>query len=184
MTNRLRFLQNHIHQPDYNPIIMRALRRALMLRDYILMNGADKLGDDVTEPYMPQKVSEIRTYVEECLNLIETEYMQNSTNRSLCIQTIEDAVSSICMNGYAGIVLPVVERVSATMNDNWESLRETMTRSKERIWPHMSKMNQRKYSSILKKLTKIDILSRFKRIEEDVYVSTKKIPFESRIKQR
>lgn len=184
LTNRLRFLQNHIHQPDYNPIIMRALRRALMLRDYILMNGADKLGDDVTEPYMPQKVSEIRTYVEECLNLIETEYMQNSTKRSLCIQTIEDAVSSICMNGYAGIVLPVVERVSATMNDNWESLRETMTRSKERVWPHMSKMNQRKYSSILKKLTKTDILSRFKRIEEDVYVSTKKIPFESRIKQR
>ena len=59
LNERLTFLKNNINVYEQKPIILAAIKRATLVRDFILMKGAESFGDNSLQPYRPKNNDEI-----------------------------------------------------------------------------------------------------------------------------
>lgn len=181
---RYDFLQTHYKIPEYKQYILKALGYALQLRGNLLLTGAEKLGDQESEPYMPATKKEAADYLIRCLDLIEREIVSNGQFKSECIEILENHLISFCSNGYAFAILPYIERTAAHMNNDWPSVQEDLVRYKDNVWNLLSPQSQTIYQNLINILTKTDFVSRFARIDKEMIYAHPKMDYEKRVRTK
>lgn len=181
---RYDFLQKHYQIPEYKQYILKALGYALQLRGNLLLTGAEKLGDQESEPYMPATKKEAADYLIRCLDLIEREIVSDGQYKSECIEILENHLISFCSNGYAFVMLPYIERTAAQMNNDWPSVQEDLVRYKDTVWNLLSPESQTIYQDLITDLTKTDFVSRFARIDKEMIYAHPKMDFAKRVRTK
>lgn len=181
---RLEFLQKSIKIPSYKPIIIRALARATLTRDFIYFRGTEKIGDYERKNYVPQTNVEIVEYIEGCLNLIENEIKSNTDVKTDAIKAIEDNTIALCDSGYASLVLPIVEEVCGIQNNNWEKMRHYLSLFKNKLQTKLTGDELSRYEAIVERLTKEDVVSKYIRIEKESLYLDRNLPFEEQQRQK
>ena len=181
---RYDFLQTHYHIPEYKPHIIKALGYALQLRGNLLLTGAERLGDQESEPYHPKTKQEASDYLFKCLNLIEREIVSDSQFKSECIEILENNLISFCTDGYAFVILQYIERTAALLNNDWPSVQEDLVRYKDTMWNRLSPESQTIYQNLITRLTKTDFASRFARIDKEMIYALPKMDFEERVRTK
>lgn len=127
LDTRLIFLQKMIDIPSYKQVIMRALGRATLIRDFIYFRGAEKIGGRENKNYVPQTRAEITRYIKGCLDLIKKEIESDNAIKLEAIKVVEENTISLCDSGYASLVLPIVEMVCSIQNNKWERMRHNLS---------------------------------------------------------
>lgn len=181
---RYDFLQTHYQIPEYKQYILKALGYALQLRGNLLLTGAEKLGDQESEPYMPATKKEAADYLIRCLDLIEREIVSNGQFKSECIEILENHLISFCSDGYAIVILPYIERTAAQMNNDWPSVQEDLVHYKNTVWKLLSQESQTIYQNLITNLTKTDFVSRFARIDKEMIYAHPKMDYKERIRTK
>lgn len=181
---RLEFLQERVKIPSYKPIIIRALGRATLTRDFIYFRGAEKIGGHERKNYVPQTRTEIIEYIEGCLNLIENEIKSNTDVKTDAIKVIEDNTITLCDSGYASLVLPIVEEVCGIQNNDWEKMRHYLSLFKMKLRTKLTNDELSRYEAIVERLTKEDVVSKYVRIEKEGLYSDVKLPFEEQQRRK
>lgn len=184
LDKRLQFLQEMMKKPSYKQIIMRALARATLTRDFIYFRGAETLGGHESQNYVPQTKTEISIYIEGCLSLIKNEIKSDSVIKSEAIKVIEDNTITLCDSGYASLVLPIVKDVSCIQNNKWERMRHTLSLFRNKLQIKMTKEEIDKYDAIINLLTTNDVVSKYVRIEKECFYTDLKMPFEEQQRQK
>ena len=178
LDTRLKFLQKMIDIPSYKQIIMRAIGRATLTRDFIYFRGAEKIGGRESKNYVPQTRAEIIKYIEGCLDLIKNEIISDSAIKIEAIKVIEDNTITLCDSGYASLVLPIVEMVCSKQNNKWERMRHNLSLFRNKLQIMMTKEEKDKFDAIIKLLTGEDVVSKYTRIEKECFYTDLKMPFE------
>lgn len=181
---RYDFLQTHYQIPEYKQYILKALGYALQLRGNLLLTGAEKLGDQESEPYMPATKKEAADYLIRCLDLIEREIVSDGQFKSECIEILENHLISFCSDGYALVILPYIERTAAQMNNDWPSVQEDLVHYKDTVWKLLSQESQTIYQNLITNLTKTDFVSRFARIDKEMIYAHPKMDYKERIRTK
>lgn len=181
---RYDFLQTHYQIPEYKHHILKALGYALQLRGNLLLTGAEKLGDQESEPYLPATKKEAADYLIKCLNLIEREIVSAGQFKSECIEILENHMISFCSNGYAFIILPYIERIAALLNNEWPQIQEHLVRYKDSVWELLSQKSQTIYQNLIENLTKTDFVSRFARIDKEMIYAHPKMEYAKRVQAK
>lgn len=181
---RLAFLREMIKRPSYKPIIIRALGRATLTRDFIYFRGAEKIGGHESKNYVPQTRTEITEYIEGCLNLIKNEIKSKSDVKTDAIKVIEDNTITLCDSGYASLVLPIVEDVCGIQNNNWEKMRHCLSLFKKKLQTKLTSDELSRYEAIIERLTNEDVVSKYVRIEKESLYLDMKLPFEEQQRQK
>lgn len=181
---RLEFLQKSIMIPSYKPIIIRALGRATLTRDFVYFRGAEKIGGHERKNYVPQTNVEIVEYIKGCLNLIENEIKSNTDVKTDAIKVVEDNTIALCDSGYASLVLPIVEEVCGIQNNDWEKMRHYLSLFKTKLRTKLTSDELSRYEAIVERLTKEDVVSKYVRIEKEGLYSDVKLPFEEQQRQK
>lgn len=184
LNERLNFLQNNINVKEQKPIILSALKRALHVRDFLLMSGAEVFGEEKLEPYRPQTKDEIWAYLAGCVDLLNKEIKASKENTSSIVELLENDTIAMCDCGYADIILPLVKEVATIKNNDWVKMQETLSFFKNRIWGKMPSNAQALYDEVLNSITKQDIVSRFARIEKENYQNDNRFDFDFRWKRQ
>ena len=184
LNERLDFLKNNINVNEQKPIILSAIKRALHVRDYILMSGAEVFGEEKLEPYRPQTKDEIFAYLAGCVDLLYKEIKASNENLSSIAEILESDTIPMCDFGGAIIILPLVKEVAAIRHNDWGKMQEALSFFKNRIRMKMSTNEHVLYDEVLNSITKQDIVSRFARIEKDCYQSDNRFDFNSRWKRQ
>lgn len=164
---RLSFLQRMIEVKQYKPLVIRALKRALLTRDFILMGGAEKMGNVRLEPYQPS-ASELDRYIKGCLELVKNEYGRSTYENELS-EILETCVIPLCEFHMASEILSLIEQIAEMKRYSWDKMQETMAFFKDRIISILSEELQDKYLRILDLLTPKDLISQFKRVEKESF---------------
>ena len=178
---RYDFLQTHYQIPEHKQYILKALGYALQLRGNLLLSGAEKLGDQESEPYMPATKKEAADYLIRCLDLIEREIVSDGQFKSECIEILENHLISFCSDGYALVILPYIERTAAQMNNDWPSVQEDLVHYKDTVWKLLPQESQTIYQNLITNLTKTDFVSRFARIDKEMIYAHPKMDYKERI---
>lgn len=110
LNERLTFLKNNINVYEQKSIILAAIKRATLVRDFILMKGAETFGDNSLQPYRPKNNDEIRDYLKGCLDLVITESASSEYLSTIC-ELMENNTVSMCDSGYADLILPNVKKL-------------------------------------------------------------------------
>lgn len=181
---RYDFLQTHYQIPEYKQYILKALGYALQLRGNLLLTGAERLGDQESEPYHPETKKEASDYLIKCLDLIEREIVSEGQFKSECIEILENHLISFCSNGYAFIILPYIERTAAQLNNDWPSVQEDLVRYKDTVWERLSPESQTIYQSLITKLTKMDFVSQFARVNKEMIFAHPKMDYVERVRTK
>jgi hypothetical protein len=163
---RICFLESHISSKENISIILKALKRALSLRDFIYIGGAEELGLTKSENYRPQSYSEIKGYLHRCLALLMKIYDSYKDEIDVIKSIFEDNIVSLYMSGYGELVYPYVLKIAEIASSNWDKMWQTLSMFKDRIRDIDTSETYKKYSDLIEKLTKNDIISRFKAIEK------------------
>lgn len=183
LKTRLHFLQTKIKIPTYKQLIIRALERATLTRDFIYWGGSEKIGGQERKNYVPQTKEEIKEYIEGCLNLIKNEIESDTDIKLEAIKVIEDNAITLCDSGYSSLILPIVEMVSNKLNNQWETMRHHLSLFRNKLLPKMSTKDAERYGAIIKQLTSEDVFSKYVRIEKEGLYLDEKLPFEKRQEQ-
>lgn len=178
LDTRLKFLQKMIDIPSYKQIIMRALGRATLTRDFIYFRGAEKIGGRESKNYVPQTRAEITKYIEGCLDLIKNEIRSDSAIKFEAIKVVEENTITLCDSGYASLVLPIVEMVCSIQNNKWERMRHNLSLFRNKLQIKMTDEENDKYDTIINLLTSDDVVSKYARIEKECFYTDLKMPFE------
>lgn len=178
LDTRLKFLQKMIDIPSYKQIIMRALGRATLTRDFIYFRGAEKIGGRESKNYVPQTRAEITKYIEGCLDLIKNEIRSDSAIKFEAIKVVEENTITLCDSGYASLVLPIVEMVCSIQNNKWERMRHNLSLFRNKLQIKMTDEENDKYDTIINLLTSDDVVSKYARIEKECFYADLKMPFE------
>lgn len=178
LDTRLKFLQKMIDIPSYKQIIMRALGRAALTRDFIYFRGAEKIGGRESKNYVPQTRAEITKYIEGCLDLIKNEIRSDSAIKFEAIKVVEENTITLCDSGYASLVLPIVEMVCSIQNNKWERMRHNLSLFRNKLQIKMTDEENDKYDTIINLLTSDDVVSKYARIEKECFYTDLKMPFE------
>jgi len=181
---RYDFLQTYYQIPEYKQHILKALGYALHLRGNLFLTGAERLGDQESEPYMPAIKKEASDYLIRCLDLIEREIVSDGQFKSECIEILENHMISFCTDGYAFAILPYIERTAAHMNNDWPSVQEDLVRYRDNIWNLLSPQSQTIYQNLITNLTKMDFVSRFARIDKEMLYAHPKMDYEERVRTK
>lgn len=181
---RLKFLQDAYKIENNRPMIMRALRRALLMRNFIYFGGAEKLGNQELKPYQPQTRTEIKEYIDGCINLVINEIRNGTVLKEEAISIFEDCTVSLCLFGMGGSVLPVVKNVAEILGGKWEKMQQTLSFFKQRIKQNITPEEQLIFDETLSLITQQDFVSRFKRVEKVYFSDDKKLGFEERLKKQ
>lgn len=184
LNERLTFLKNNINVYEQKSIILAAIKRATLVRDFILMKGVETFGDNSLQPYRPKNNDEIRDYLKGCLDLVITESASSEYLSTIC-ELMENNTVSMCDSGYADLILPNVKKIAEIKQNDWVKMQEILSFFKTRVWMNMTSDSQLLYDEILSSITKQDIVSRFARIEKESYLENPLLKIEQRLdKQR
>lgn len=175
---RLHFLQTMIDIPSYKQVIMRALGRATLTRDFIYFRGAEKIGGRENKNYVPQTRAEITRYIKGCLDLIKNEIESDSAIKLEAIKVVEENTITLCDSGYASLVLPIVEMVCSIQSNKWERMRHNLSLFRNKLQIKMTDEENDKYDTIINLLTSDDVVSKYARIEKECFYTDLKMPFE------
>lgn len=181
LDKRLDFLKESLKHSENKGLIIRALGRALTVRDFILFRGSEVMGDTKVEPYMPKSKDEDARYLKGCLELVMHEIEESSSHKPKCLEILESSVISICDSGWGGIILPSIYHYVTESKEDWDNMQHTLSFFKKRVWVTLSEKERNLYQAIINCLTKEDYLSRFKRIEKEVFYIEDDQSFESKI---
>jgi hypothetical protein len=168
---------------EYKSMVMVALARATNTSDYIYFGGAEKCGSVKRENYQPKTTEEINSYLNSCLSLLLDEIKENTQFADMATKILEDNIGSLCKAGYAKLALPVINEVATIKNRNWDKMLHHMSMFKERLFPKLTPESQLLYDDIIGRLTKDDIVSRFARVEKEVFYGSGS-KFEERYRQQ
>ena len=183
LEKRLNCLVKWNSNKDYKPMVMVALSRATNTSDYIYWGGVEKCGSVKRENYQPKTRDEIYTYLQGCLSLIYDEILGNTQYANRATEILENNIGSLCKAGYAELALPIINNVVTIKKLNWDKMRHLLSLFKERLYPQLLPESQLLYDGIIKRLTKDDIVSRFKRVEKEVFYGSG-VNFEDRYQQQ
>lgn len=167
LDSRLQFLQKMIKVDDYKPLVIKALKRALFTRDFILMGGAEKMGNVKLKPYQPS-TSELDRYINGCLGLVKNEYDQGIYENELS-DILEKCVIPLCEIQKAGEILSLIEQIAEVKSNCWDKMQEKMAFFKDRVIAFLPMELKHQYLRILDTLTKKDLISQFKRVEKETF---------------
>lgn len=181
---RLHFLQAMIDIPSYKQVIMRALGRATLTRDFIYFRGAEEIGGRENKNYVPQTRAEITRYIKGCLDLIKKEIESDSAIKLEAIKVVEENTITLCDSGYASLVLPIVEMVCSIQNNKWERMRHNLSLFRNKLQIKMTDEENDKYDTIINLLTSDDVVSKYARIEKECFYTDLKMPFEEQQKNK
>jgi len=181
LDTRIRLLQENILIPDRKKVIISALNRALQIRNNLLLTGAEQLGGIKSEPYIPKSQQEANDYLNKCFDMVRNEILVDGQYKSACIKILENHFASYCTNGYASIILPIVVEIADHLDYNWTTMQEHLVHYKERTMPSLSTELKTTYVNLLQRLTKTDFVSRFARVERELYFVQPKIDFHERV---
>lgn len=181
---RLHFLQTMIDIPSYKQVIMRALGRATLTRDFIYFRGAEEFGGRENKNYVPQTRAEIIRYIKGCLDLIKKEIESDSAIKLEAIKVVEENTITLCDSGYASLVLPIVEMVCSIQNNKWERMRHNLSLFRNKLQIKMTDEENDKYDTIINLLTSDDVVSKYARIEKECSYTDLKMPFEEQQKHK
>lgn len=167
LDNRLAFLQKFAKYKDYRPIIMIALKRALVTMDTYVMGGAETLNGVKSDYYMPRNRDEANRYISGVLQILKDIYHEDNANRPEVLDAIQTHFTSLCLSGFADIIIEIVYTIAKEQADGWDKMQESMVFFKSKILPCLNDDNIVQYEEILRLLTKDDFISRFKRVEKE-----------------
>lgn len=184
LDTRLQFLQAKMDIPSYKRIIIRALGRATLTKNFIYFRGAETIGGHENKNYIPLTRDEIAEYIKGCLNLIENEIKSDSAIKLEAIKVIEDNTITLCDSGYANLVLPIVEEICGIQNNKWERLRHDLSLFRDKLQIKMTNEETDKYNAIINLLTSNDVVSKYVRIEKECFYIDLKMSFEERQRQK
>jgi len=180
---RLQCLKTWAENPLYKPMVMEALSRATHTGDYLYFGGAETCGSVKRESYQPKTQDEINTYIKDCLDLLLSEIKQNTAYVSRCLKSLEDNVGVLCKAGYAHLVLPVIIEIADLLKGDWEKMFNNLSLFKGRLYSNLIPESQALYDEAIRLLKKEDFVSRFARVEKEVFYG-RSSNFEERYEQQ
>lgn len=183
LETRINCLIKWNNNTEYKSMVMVALSRAIDTGDYIYFGGVEKCGSVKRENYQPKTKEEIETYLKNCLLLLLNEIKDNTQYATVATNTLEINIGSLCNAGYAKLALPVIKEVATLKNSNWDKMLHHLSMFKERLYPKLLPESQLMYDDIIRQLTKNDIVSRFARVEKEVFYGSR-TNFEERYQQQ
>lgn len=166
LDDRLAFLTKYVEYKEYRPMILKALKRALVTQDTYVMGGAETLGGVKMDYYFP-KPGEAQRYISGVLELIERIFAENQDENNQVLDAIQTHFASLCYSGFADLILSTTQRIAVAMEGKWEKMQETMAFFQKKICSHLNQEYINQYEEILRLLTKDDYISRFKRVEKE-----------------
>ena len=184
LKRRLNFLQEKMKVAVYKPIVMKALRRAVLFRDFLLFKDSVAYGQHEHVCYKPQTDEEICNYISECLKLVKNEILSDSDKNNFGIGIIEEAVGALCVKGKAKLVLPVIKEIGAKLNYKWDKMLHLLLLFRKKVKVVLTDEELNSYDSLIKELTSNDLVSRFVRIEKECYYSEQNLSIEEQLQQQ
>lgn len=169
LNTRLTFLKQYVKNEEFRPLIFKALRSALKVRDFIYMGGAESQGTKKLENYRPKTYEEIRSYFSGCLDLIYGEIKDNGICKDSALEILEKVTPNLCRAGYTGIILPIVYEVADILRWDWDAMQSSLLMFKYSLMQKLSEKDKVLYKDILDKLTKYDIVSVFRNVQKENY---------------
>lgn len=177
---RLLFLQRMITIPEYKDLVVRAIGRATHTRDYMRMEGNEKCGNKIRQSYLPVSPEECRDYIKGCIDILKEEIDGDSGAKVQAETVLEKNCAILCDSGYADIVLPVIRSVAERKDGNWDEMYKSLTIFRNQLSSKMDKVCKGEYESLLNYLKKMDVVSRFVRIESESFYGNSLNKFEER----
>lgn len=180
---RLECLEKWSANPNYKPMVVQALSRAIHTSDYMYLKGAEVCGSTQRENYQPKSTDEIVKYINGCLRLLLKEIMESSQYAAQALKALEDNIGVLCHAGYGNIILPIIKEVAIHKERDWDKMYDTLSLFKDKLTPLMADGDKELYNEIIQFLKKDDYVSRFVRIEKEAFYDfTEK--FETRQKKQ
>lgn len=183
LSKRFDFLKQQARTDENIPIIIRAIGRALGTDNYLYFHGAEQLGGQTLNNYQPDTYQEINQYVTDCLNLMMTIADNNQEYLQLCAKELEAKVIGLCYHGLGKIILPYTDKIALLRNYDWDSMWDKLSYFRDEVSKRMMPDVMPQYDGLLNKLTKTDIVSRFRRIQKEITTKPRDFNKETEIRQ-
>ena len=135
---RLECLEKWSANPNYKPMVVQALSRAIHTSDYMYLKGAEVCGSTQRENYQPKSTDEIVKYINGCLRLLLKEIMESSQYAAQALKVLEDNIGVLCHAGYGNIILPIIKEVAIHKERDWDKMYDTLSLFKDKLTPLMA----------------------------------------------
>lgn len=178
LERRSLFLKDKIRNLQNKNIVLKALSSALTTSHFVYYGGAEQFGTTKRENYEPKNKQEIENYIRACLDLVVSEMQSTSEYTLQAEKIITESVAPLCRFGFGSIILPIINELCEKKANDWDDMREKMKELVNFASSGMGEKIKHEYYDIIKKLTKADIVSRFKDIQKECFDFTEDIPYE------
>ncbi len=183
LTTRYDFLKQQAQTDENIPIIIWAIGKALAIDDNIYFQGAEQLGGQTLNNYLPETYKEIYQYVTDCLNLLMTFANRNQDYLQLCSAELASKSIRLIDHGLGNILIPYIDHVARLHDYDWDSMWDELTFFRDTLSKRMKPDVLRQYDVLLNKLTKTDIVSRFRRVQKEFNTTPRNFNKETEIRK-
>lgn len=166
LTTRYDFLKQQAQTDENIPIIIHAIGKALAIDDNIYFQGAEQLGGQTLDNYRPETYQEIKQYATDCLDLLMTFANRNQDYLQLCSTELASKSIRLLHHGLGDIIIPYLDHIARLHDYDWDSMWDDLTFFRDTLSNGMKPDVLRHYDELLNKLTKTDIVSRFRRVQK------------------
>lgn len=185
LNTRLKFVRNHVIHNEELWVMWSVLGCCLTFQSVFFHDGTEKLADRIMTCYDP-KDEEIGNYVGGIIGLIDVLLSKEDGEiRDKAIDILENHFIELCRCGFAGKILPILEKVCELKQNSWDSLLDKLLLFHDSLKTEIQPEQLSQYEEIMTRLKKNDFESRFKRVEKELYsspfrFSTEKLILEQR----
>lgn len=188
LKQRVDFIKKWLCKAENVFISLKVLECAVSFQAAFFYDGTDKLNDRDMKPYTPT-FDEVMEYESFALGMISN--FADSDKEEVKEKAIEIVGSHFvehCRYGLAEVAMPVIEHACEIKGNRWDALLDSLLLFKDEMEHDLAAELYGRYTKLIQNLSRNDFEFRFKRVEKELYnssrLSTEKLMCEQRVRYK